>query len=484
MISSMDIAKFKAFNSTQHAELKPITLIYGANSAGKSSFIQSNLLLKQSINEYGLDNTALIPKGKFIDLGSYKEMVYDHDDKSNIKICHELTLTNRINVLYRRWKKNIQKIKYESIFSCDESRRIILDEINLYYNGVKEPFIKLSRNKNGKNPKAIAMRRMIASKKINKDNFPNLMIEYINKQHPLFNNIYELYSKSKEESTSIDLFYEELIKKIQYIAIDIDSFLISGVGVVAYHLDEDEDLFNILDDVRKSKIEELIMMTGMVYRDYLESIVYLGPLRDYPERHYIFSGTSPLNVGKSGKYTNDLLFTDQSLISKVNEWLERFNINYEMSIDEFKSQTMSDVYSMRLIDKVSNVNVSPLDVGFGISQILPIIVQSIISRRSVICIEQPEIHIHPRLQAELGTFFSECIRQKNQFIIETHSEHLMLRIQRLIRNGELSNEDVSVIYIDRQEDGSKCIELRLDEDGDFIDEWPHGFFEEGYEEIF
>ncbi|MPM91609.1 hypothetical protein SDC9_138740 [bioreactor metagenome] len=328
------------------------------------------------------------------------------------------------------------------------------------------------------------MRRMVPRKIVNKDNSSNLIIEYINKEHPLMDFIYERYLKLKEGDTDMNSFYEELMKKTQYISVDIDSFLISGVGVVTYDIDESEDLFNILNDIRKSRIEDLIMMTGMVYREHLDSIVYLGPLRDYPERHYIFSGTSPMNVGKSGKYTNDLLFTDKSLINEVNKWLHRFNINYEMSVDEFKNETMSDVYSMRLIDKISNVSVSPLDVGFGISQILPIIVQSIISRSSIICIEQPEIHIHPKLQAELGTFFSECIKNKNQFIIETHSEHLMLRIQRLIREGIISNDDVSVIYIDRKSDGSKCIELRLDEEGDFIDEWPHGFFEEGYEEMF
>lgn len=213
MINSMEISKFKAFNVTQYANLKPITLIYGENSAGKSSFIQSMLLLKQSINEYGLDNTALIPKGKFIDLGNYKEMVYEHSDESSIRICQEFTLKNSLNPIARRWKKNIQKIKYESVFSCDESRRIILDEVNLYYNGIEKPFIKFTKNKSHKYPKAIAMRRMVPSKKVNKENSSNLIIEYINKEHPLMDDIYERYSKLKEEHTDINSFYKELMKK-------------------------------------------------------------------------------------------------------------------------------------------------------------------------------------------------------------------------------------------------------------------------------
>jgi predicted ATPase len=109
-----------------------------------------------------------------------------------------------------------------------------------------------------------------------------------------------------------------------------------------------------------------------------------------------------------------------------------------------------------------------------------------LSRNSTLLIEQPEIHIHPRLQAELGSLLAECIKPpfENQFIIETHSEHLILRLQKLIRKGELKPEDISVIYVDRGTEGSKCLHLRLDEEGDFIDEWPGGFFEEDFNEIF
>ncbi|MGY5268262.1 DUF3696 domain-containing protein [Paraclostridium bifermentans] len=483
MIKSMQVSKFKAFNTTQHANLRKITLVYGENSAGKSSLIQSILLLKQSMNEYGIDNTALIPKGKFIDLGNYQEMVYGHDNSSNIKISHEFTLNNENNFQVKKWKNKIQTLKYESVFSCDESRIINLEEINLYYNDLKKPFITLSRlnNKPINSSKRVTMiKRIATNKRLSNDINSTMSIKYINKDHELLKYIHSSYKKFNKKS--IDSFYDKLINEIEHISIDIDGFMISGVGIITGELNK--NIIEMLNNATTSKIEDLIMIAGILYRNKLDSVVYLGPLRDYPERHYIFSGNSPINVGKSGKYTNDLLFTGKELISEVNEWLGKFNINYKMSITELRNETISDVYSMRLIDNVSNISVSPLDVGFGISQILPIIVQSLISKNSTICIEQPEIHIHPKLQAELGTFFSECIKSNNQFIIETHSEHLMLRIQKLIREGVITNKDVSVIYIDRQNDGSKCMELRLDEDGDFIDEWPNGFFEEGYEEMF
>ena len=100
--------------------------------------------------------------------------------------------------------------------------------------------------------------------------------------------------------------------------------------------------------------------------------------------------------------------------------------------------------------------------------------------------EQPEIHLHPALQAELADVFIETAlgQRKNTFILETHSEHLILRLLRRIREGKITPDDVGVVYVEPLARGSRFIELRIDDEGDFIDEWPGGFFEESFHEKF
>ena len=144
-----------------------------------------------------------------------------------------------------------------------------------------------------------------------------------------------------------------------------------------------------------------------------------------------------------------------------------------------------NILYMVLEDLRTHVPVTASDVGFGIGQLLPIIVQGLTEENRVICVEQPEIHLHPVLQGHLGDYFIDSsMNHENQWIIETHSESLMLRLQRRIREGSIKNTDVCVLYVSTKNNGAEVQELRLDNDGDFIDSWPNGFFEERFNDVF
>jgi hypothetical protein len=251
-----------------------------------------------------------------------------------------------------------------------------------------------------------------------------------------------------------------------------------------------------LDDA--GNLSLITLAAAELFRQFLMKVQYIGPLRENPERYFTFSGTRTEYVGKSGKSTTDLLITNKELKDKVNLWFKRLDIGYELKVPRLSDpdSDIHDVFALRLFDNSNGVYVGITDVGFGVSQVLPVIVQSVISEGKTILIEQPEYHLHPKLQAELGDMFIESALggQGNTFLIETHSEHLILRILRRIREtaeGTLPEglppikpEDVAVLYVQPGDNGSRIINIPVNEEGYFDRPWPEGFFAERARELF
>ncbi|MBN2572362.1 MAG: DUF3696 domain-containing protein [Ignavibacteriales bacterium] len=174
---------------------------------------------------------------------------------------------------------------------------------------------------------------------------------------------------------------------------------------------------------------------------------------------------------------------DESLIkNKIFELLQR--------------KELSKITDLVLIDQNTGAVVTHRDVGYGISQVIPVLVSAYGNTNKIIMIEQPEIHLHPALQAELGDVFLEAAlgENKNRFILETHSEHLILRILRRIREQnegketpgipKINPDDIQVLYAQPTSEGTKLIKIPITQDGDFAIKWPEGFFTERAKELF
>ena len=185
---------------------------------------------------------------------------------------------------------------------------------------------------------------------------------------------------------------------------------------------------------------------------------------------------------KEAKIANGI---DTKFLTDVNHVLKEIIIYpYEESVDTLQ-------------DKKISINL--VDTGYGISQILPIIINSIITDSSTILVQQPETHLHPRLQAEVGTIISKSINPKRRdrmralafsrfnknWVIETHSETLLFRLLKEIRNGNLNKNDLNVLYIDHNnEKGSSIKKMMISDDGELLSQWPDGFFSTDVDEIF
>ena len=196
----------------------------------------------------------------------------------------------------------------------------------------------------------------------------------------------------------------------------------------------------------------------------------------------------------------------KKLIRDTSKWFtssDKLDAGYEIinkSIGEHLStdvdQDNSGLLSKRHVffrELRSNILLSPNQLGTGISQVLPIVVAANYDDIGLISVEQPELHIHPRFQVELADVFLRS-KKKHSFLIETHSEHLILRLLRRIRETfdeelpedfpSVSFEDVAVNYLHPTDEGLFVTRLRINKDGDFIDKWPSGFFDERAKELF
>jgi hypothetical protein len=283
----------------------------------------------------------------------------------------------------------------------------------------------------------------------------------------------------------------------------------------------------------KALLDEIVLGPIRIVRDYLNSMTYIGPLREIPSRKYRPRLSPDESRWAQGLGAWDLLYTDPSgkLLEDVNAWLggeERLRTGYRLEKFQFKEipvpgrfhqlferglseddlGELPELYStlggrseIALSDFERGIVVAPSDVGVGISQMIPVVVGCLRSQQGILAIEQPELHVHPAIQVGLGDLFIKAVQTNESIVgaaktllVETHSEHIMLRLLRRIREttgGELppgvvglSVDDLSVIYVESADAGVRFRPLRVDGDGEFIDRWPKGFFEERAEELF
>jgi AAA domain, putative AbiEii toxin, Type IV TA system len=254
-------------------------------------------------------------------------------------------------------------------------------------------------------------------------------------------------------------------------------------------------------------LEMTVLGTTSQLSAFLGSSIYIGPLRTVPPRGFLYQRAGRLTSWADGLSAWDLLLADQlDLVERTNLWLSRLGAGCQLVVQQlFDRSADAEEISLGHVDKMvrrllldtgGGSLVLPSKVGAGISQVIPIIVSALDGRAGLTLVEQPEIHVHPAVQVELGDLLIEAVTRevsRRPMLVETHSEHLILRLLRRIHETTekklaegapaFAEDQLSVLYVESPPDGVHIRRLRVDKQGEFVDRWPKGFFAERMEEL-
>jgi len=494
LLKSFFIENFKSFNGRTRIPLAPLTVIFGANSAGKSTIIQSLLLLRQSV-----ERRQLITQGPDADVGGFSGVVHYQRPVTNDTDATPEARVVGLGVEYgtlNSWvpPDGVPNPSYlrtvEFRFTDAQSSSGALATTTITFGPYSSSFradhrtnsLQLDFESAGQIFEAIAGQ-------------PDLIFPSATRSVPLGPTALQEQSRARNALRQFSALWssDQLpgSTPIPEVAFDWHGLLPGNVAPMPRKIFA--GIATLDEAIIRSYLANLGQLTAGVSHEViqlLKSVVYLGPLRSPPQRFYNRSSTSthPGDAHHIAMY----LFDHSNVVKKVNEWLNALEVPYTLDVVPVRARgagaLVGDLVALSLTDVRSGAVVTPADVGFGISQMLPIVVELLAHRESIICVEQPETHLHPRLQTRLADLLIESSRKgdlANQVIVETHSEHLMLRLQRRIREGSIDPDDVSILYVDQTSHGVATVkQLRIDSEGEFLDEWPHGFFDERLDELF
>ncbi len=438
MLTRLRLENFKSWKDTRDIALRPITGFFGANSSGKSGLIHALLLLKQTADS--ADRGIVFQFGGAatrVDLGDFATVVHDHETDNALGLSLDWRTEKPIEVTDTDKKKRVTQ-------SNDVGFQVVS---RLEGAGARERLV-VDRMSYRVGEAVFEMRRGTGSKY--RPFIENADFEFIQK-------------------TGRPWVVSSLVK-----------------------------CYGFPDTVR-ANYQNAGFLTDLEFalEKRLEDVYYLGPLRAFPQRFYNWSGGQPTDMGQAGELVVDALLAARqrglkispgyrkhrlALEQYVARWLQNLGLIHDFRVVPVAEGSSLFEVKVRMSPKAADVLIT--DVGFGVSQILPVLVLCFyVPEGSTVVLEQPEIHLHPSVQSGLADVFIDAWRKRGvQILVESHSEHLLRRLQRRIAEEALFEHDVGLYFCSAADGVSKLEMLEVDLLGN-IRNWPQDFFGDQFGEI-
>ncbi len=443
MITRLGVRGFKSWDRIDSMRLADITVLFGSNSSGKTSLLQLLLMLKQTAES--TDRKQVLNLGddrSLVELGTYQDVVHGHDVAAPL----EWTL---------EWSTGTP-LKIED----PEHRPGILLQGSSF--GLETQIAWIGNGQPGRGQPSV--RRM----------------EY------WFGGSKFGMNAMGESSSEYDLFTEGT------------EFRFRRNPGRAWKLPPPTKCYGFPDQVRGYYANAgFLSDLELQFVQLMANTYYLGPLRDHPRRQYTWGGAQPADMGRRGEKVIDAILASresgavikrgrghkrETLEQRVAAWLKELGLIHTFAVRPVTPE--GKLFQVWVRRRPGSAEVLLTDVGFGVSQILPVIALCYYAPEgSTLLLEQPEIHLHPSVQAGLADVFVDAMKTRGvQIIVESHSEHLLRRLQRRVAEEELNPEKAALYFCATEGSTSVLNPLRLDLFG-AIDNWPPDFFGDEFGEI-
>lgn len=461
MLTNITLENFKAFQKLNNLKIKPVTILCGTNSCGKSSILQSILLMKQTLESKN-PNQNLLLNGRFTKLGYFEDIIYQKNKDNEVKFVLDFVDNNKIIDIY-----NSLNISHNYAF---------FSHVEISFKKSLNGNNRLNENKGYRISKINMNIDPIGD--FTAQNVGNVLITHTedNNYNIIWKN-YEIDGKPSGEA----------------------NFKINFSNLFLFDLDssKNKSIYEILQTLAFSDLITMFSRLNAVLKDMYSKYTYLGPLRGEPEREYIYRD-EVVEIGNKGENAAFLYLSEQnkpienhffynkikdefesinnlSLKEGLNKW---FNL---MQMGNFDGEIINKIIYLSLnASKFDETKVGIADVGFGVSQIFPILLEGLrMPIGATLLLEQPEIHLHPNLQMKMSDYFIALALSGKRVIAETHSDHIVNRLVRRIVEDETHNlkDLIGIYFIKPSENGAIYEEINID-DTKGITNWPDDFFDQ------